>query len=100
MEALREENLVGVKRILRYVAGTRGWCIRYCIGRGKEKLELVGYSDSDMTGDVDDRKSTSGMIYFLLGGAICWQSTKQKIVALSSCEAEYIAASTAATQGV
>ena len=53
-----------------------------------------------MAGDVDDRKSTSGMIYFLSGGAICWQSTKQKVVALSSCEAEYIAASMAATQEV
>ena len=41
------------------------------VGRGKKKLELVGYSDSDMAGDVDDCKSTSGMIYFLPGGAIC-----------------------------
>ena len=76
------------------------WGVRYCAGRGKKKLELVGYSDSDMVGDVDDCKSTSEMIYFLSGGAICWQSTKQKVVALSSCEAEYIATSTAATQGV
>ena len=53
-----------------------------------------------MTGDVDDRKSTNGMIYFLSDGAICWQSTKQKVVPLFSCEAEYIVASTAATQGV
>ena len=53
-----------------------------------------------MAGDVDDRKSTSGMIYFLSSGAIYWQSTKQKVVALSSCEAEYIAALMAATQGV
>ena len=53
-----------------------------------------------MVGDVDDRKSTNRMIYFLSGGAICWQSTKQKVVALSSCEAEYIATSTAATQGL
>ena len=99
MEAPREEHLVAVKRILRYVAGTRGWGVRYCAGSGKEKLKLVGYSDSDMAGDVDDRKSTSGMIYFFSGGAIYWQSTKQKVVALSSCEAEYIAASTTATQG-
>ena len=70
MEASREEHLVAVKRILRYVAGTRGWGVRYCAGRGKEKLKLVGYSDSDMAGDVDDRKSTSGMIYFLSGDAM------------------------------
>ena len=89
MEAPREEHLAAVKRILRYVVRTRG----------KEKLKLIGYSDSDMVSDIDDRKSTSGMIYFLSGGAICWQSTKQKVVALSSCEAEYIAALMAATQG-
>ena len=56
----------------------------YCEGKGKKKLELVGYIDSDMAGDVDDRKSTRGMIYFLSHGAICWQSTKQKVVALFS----------------
>ena len=100
MEAPREEHLVAVKRILRYVAGTRGWGVRYCAGSEKEKLKLVGYSDSDMADDVDDRKSTSGMIYFLSGDAICWQSTKQKVVALSSCEAEYIALSMAATQRI
>ena len=100
MEAPTEEHLVAVKRILSYVARTRGWGVRYCAGSGKEKLKLVGYSDSDMAGDVDDRKSTSRMIYFLSGNAICWQSTKQKVVALSSCEAEYIAASMAATQGI
>ena len=55
--------------------------MRYCAGRGRKKLELVGYSDSDMIGDVDDRKSTSRMINFLSGRAICWQSTKQKEVA-------------------
>jgi len=91
---------VAVKCILRYVAGTGGWGVRYCARRGKEKLELVDYSDSDMVGDVDDYKSTSKMIYFLSGGAICWQSTKQKVVVLSSYEAEYIVASTATTQGV
>jgi hypothetical protein len=73
--------------------------VKYCAGRGK-KLQLISYSDSDMTGDKVDRKSTSGMIYFLSNGAVCWQSAKQKVVALSSCEAEYIAASMATTQGV
>ena len=88
MEAPREEHLVAVKHILCYVAETRGRGVRYCVGRGNEKLELVDYSDSDMAGHVDDRKSTNGMIYFLSGGAICSQSTKPKIVVLSSCEAK------------
>ena len=76
MEAPKEEHLVAIKRILSHVAETRGWGVRYCAGRERKKLELVGYSDTDMTGDVDDRKSTSGMIYFLSSGAICWKSTK------------------------
>jgi hypothetical protein len=73
--------------------------VKYCAWGGK-KLELIGYSDSDMAGDKVDRKSTSGMIYFLSNDAVSWQSAKQKVVALSSCEAEYIVASMAATQGV
>ena len=84
MDAPREEHLVVVKRILHYVAGTRGWGVRYYAGRGKKKLELVGYSDSDMADDVDDRKSTNKLIYVLLAGAMCWQSTKHKVVSLSS----------------
>jgi hypothetical protein len=56
----------------------------------------VGYSDSDLACDINDRKSTSGLIFFLAGGPIAWQSSKQKVVALSSCEVEYIAAAAAA----
>jgi hypothetical protein len=53
-----------------------------------------------MAGDKVERKSTSGIIYFLSNGPVCWLSAKQNVVALSSCEAEYIAASMAATQGI
>jgi len=60
----------------------------------------VGYSDSDLAGDTNDRKSTSGLMFFLAGGPIAWQSVKQKVVALSSCEAEYIAAAGAACERV
>ena len=38
MEALREEHLVAIKRILRYVAGTRGWGVRYCVGKKRRSL--------------------------------------------------------------
>jgi hypothetical protein len=60
----------------------------------------MGYSDADLAGDVDQRKSTSGIAFFLNNSPITWQSSKQKVVALSSCEAEYIAAANAACQGV
>ena len=65
-----------------------------------EEAELVGYSDSDLAGDINDRKSTTGVVFFLNGSPITWTSQKQKVVALSSCEAEYMAAATAACQGI
>jgi hypothetical protein len=97
MEAPTTEHLTAVKRILRYVAGT----LRYgCYYQREKKAKLMGYSDSDFAGDVDTRKSTSGILFFLGNNVITWQSQKQKVVALSSCEAKYIAATTAACQGV
>jgi hypothetical protein len=71
-----------------------------CCYRRKQEAQLVGYSDSDLAGDVDTRKSTTGVVFFLGGNVITWQSQKQRVVALSSCEAEYIAGATAACQGV
>lgn len=53
-----------------------------------------------MGGDVDTRKSTTGVLFFYGACAVSWQSQKQKVVALSSCEAEYIAGTTATCQGV
>ena len=62
--------------------------------------ELVGFSDSDFAGDCRDRKSTSGFIFFFAGMAVSWSSQKQSIVALSSCEAKYIAATSATCQAI
>ena len=61
---------------------------------------MIGYSDSNLAGDVYDRKSTMGVVYFLGPNLISWVSQKQKIVALSSCEAKYIAATSATCQGM
>ncbi|WVZ82976.1 hypothetical protein U9M48_030174 [Paspalum notatum var. saurae] len=99
MEDPREDHLTAVKHLLRYVAGTLDYGIVYP-RRGRGKAELIGYSDSDMGGDVNGRKSTSGLIFFLGKCPISWQSQKQRIVALSTCEAEYVAAATACCQGV
>ena len=78
--------------------GTKSWGLIY--ERRKERVQLTGFSDSDFAGDVDARKSTTCVIFFLGGSPITWQSTKQKVVAQSSCEAEYIAAANAACQGM
>ena len=61
---------------------------------------LIGFSDSDHASDVDTRKSTSRVLFFLGASPISWKSQKQKVVATSSCEAEYIAAVTAPSQGI
>jgi hypothetical protein len=60
----------------------------------------VGYCDSDLAGDIDTRKSTTDALFFLGKSLVSWQSLKQRVVALSSCEAEYIAATTAVTQAI
>lgn len=98
MEAPTAEHEAAVKRILRYIAGTIDYGIIY--QRSETPATLVGFFDADMAGDVDTRKSTSGVMFFLGSNPVSWQSQKQKVVALSSCEAEYIAARTAACQGV
>jgi hypothetical protein len=98
MERPTTEHLVAVKRVLRYVAGTMDYGCHY--QRKEGGAALLGYSDSDHGADVDGRKSTTGVLFFFGKSAVTWQSQKQKVVALSSCEAEYVAAATASCQGV
>jgi hypothetical protein len=64
----------------------------------RNQVLLTGFSDVDFDGDVDARKSTTGVIFFLVNSPISWQSTKQKVVAQFSCESEYIAATNATCQ--
>jgi hypothetical protein len=89
------EHQHAVKRIIRYVAGTLNHGLYYprCPG----EAHLVRYSHSDHVGDIDTSKSTSGILFFFGKCLISWQSVKQQVVTSSSCEAEYIAASTAST---
>jgi hypothetical protein len=98
MEEPKEDHKAAVTRLLRYIAGTTNYGLLYTSDGGE--LDLLGYSDSGMSGDVDGRKSTSGVIFFLGGNPMSWQSQKQKVVALSSCEAEYIAGAAAACQAM
>jgi len=60
----------------------------------------IGYTDSDFTGDPDDRKSTSGYVFMLAGSAITWRARKQPLVAFSTVEAEYIGASDTAKEAI
>lgn len=77
-----------VKRIFKYLKGTKDYKLVYSPD-GKD--EIVGYTDADWASDSDDRKSFTGYVFTLNGGAISWASKKQQTVALSSTEAEYMA---------
>ena len=90
------ENYAAAKRTLRYLQYTLDLGIDYC----KDHGSLSGFSDSDWAGDTDDRKSTSGFVFLLSKGAISWQASKQKIVALSTTEAEYVACCEAGKEAV
>lgn len=61
---------------------------------------MTGYSDSDLTGHLDDRRSNRGMVFYLNESLITWVSQKQRCVALSSCEAEFMAATGTVCQGI
>lgn len=86
-----------VKRILRYLQGTKDLKLIYTKD-GNEKI--TGYCDADWASDVRDRKSCTGYIFLLQGGAISWRSQKQQTVALSTAEAEYMSMSSAAQEAL
>ncbi|GKV35980.1 hypothetical protein SLEP1_g44167 [Rubroshorea leprosula] len=77
-----------IKWVFKYLRGTTKLCLTF----GQTEPILKGYRDADMAGDLDNRKSISGYLFTFAGGAVSWQSKLQKCVALSTTEAEYIAA--------
>ena len=90
-----------LKRLVRYLKGTRTRGITYGLQpvpttSDEDLCHIRGYTDSDWAGDESTAKSTSGYLFLGAGGPIAWASNKQPIVALSTCEAEYIAGSDAA----
>ena len=89
------DHWTAVKHVLRYLKGTLDKSLIFT--KSEVDLNLIGFSDADWAGSIEDRKSTSGYCFFLNRnrGAISWKSRKQPTVALSSCEAEYIAISSA-----
>ena len=84
----------GLKRILRYVKGTPVIAFYF---EKTEDSPLIGYADSDWVG-YRDRISSSGFLVEVYGAPICWVTTKQTIVALSSTMAVYVALSNAAAE--
>ena len=85
------------KHVLCYLRGTLGYGLWY---RQEDEVKLCGFTDADWAGSPIDRKSTSGGIFSIGSTAISWYSRKQRSVALSSAEAEYMAASLAACEDI
>ena len=82
-----------VKNILKYLKRTKDMFLVY---GGDKELVLNGYVDESFDTNLDDSRSQTGYMFLLNGGAVSWSSSKQSVVAGSTCEAEYIAASEAA----
>jgi hypothetical protein len=95
METLGKEHWAIVKRIVRYITGTINYGCRFR-KEGNSDLALLGYTDSDHSGDLIHRRSTSGIVFFLGDNLVTRCSQKQRYVALSSCEAEYMVAAAGA----
>lgn len=86
-----KQHWEAVKWILRYLKGTSHHCLCF----GDNNIVLEGFTDADMAGDVDTRKSTTGYLYTFAGATVSWVSRLQRVVALSTIEAKYIAATKA-----
>ena len=76
------------KKVMRYLKGKKNHMLTF---RRTDHLEVIGYSNLDIAGCVDTRKSTLGFVFLLAGGAISWKSAKQSVVAASTMEAEFVA---------
>jgi hypothetical protein len=96
-----KEHWTTAKRVFRYLRGTTSYGLCY---QGRPGLDIVvdihGFVDADWAGDLDRRRSTSGYVFNLFGGAISWMSKRQAVVALSTTEAEYMAATHASKEAI
>ena len=78
--------MVKPHEVLKYLKGTLDYDIKYT---DASDVELIGYSDSDWAGNLDDRRSTTGYAFSIGSGVVSWSRKKQPTVSLSSTEAEY-----------
>ena len=91
------EHIIAIKRVLRYLKGTRHLGITYSYNND---LNIIGYCDADYAGDIASAKSTSGYIFYIANAPFMWKSKLQSIIAQSSTESEYIAINLAAKEAV
>jgi hypothetical protein len=86
-----------LKMFFKYLRRTKGMFLVY---GGEEELIVTGYTDASFQTNQDNSKSQSGYVFMINGGAVSWKSSKQETVDDSTTEAEYIASSEAAKEGV
>ena len=91
-----------MKRVFRYLKGTSNYdlCYHGNLVESQRTLNICSYVDFDWAGDIDSRRSTSGYIFMLNGGAVSWMSKRQVVVALSTTEAKYMATTHASKEAV
>jgi hypothetical protein len=95
----KQSHWTAVKRIFRYLRGTSSYGITFR-GSDRHGPRIFGYSDSDWGGDKDTCRSTTGYVFKLAGAPISWRSKAQPTVAVSSTEAEYMAACDSAREAL
>lgn len=100
MNKPKKTHMQAAKRVIRYIKGIVDYGYLFPTGRKKTTMEATGYTNSNYGGDPTQRNNTSGYIFMLNDSPISWCSKTQSVVALSSCEAEYITGSFATCQGV
>jgi hypothetical protein len=91
----RWEHWATVKRIFRYLLGTRNLELTY----GGEERGLVGYIDADEALQ-DHRRAISGYVFMVDGGTVSWSSKKQELVTLSTTEADYVGVTHATKEAI
>ena len=84
--------------VLRYLSGTARYGI--CFSPCDDPTPTVGFCDADYAGDIDTRRSTTGYVFVMHGGAVSWSSRLQPTVAVSTSEAEYMAAAAAVKEAL
>jgi hypothetical protein len=96
MSSPTENHWAAAKGILKYLVGTTS----YGLQLGSEQDLVFGFCDADFAADTTSRKSTTGFMFKVFGGTVNWSSKLQATVALSTVEAEYVAAASAAKEAL
>lgn len=87
-----------VKKIFKYLKASKDYGL--CYTKTAQPSEIVGYSDADFANDLDTRRSVTGYVFIKNGAAVTWSSQKQQTVALSTTEAEFMAACAATKEAM